>query len=162
MSEKKEKEIAFNFGSLLKGSKKESKEGLETCPYCQKDFKKLAQHINKCPNNPDRQNKTKNYEEIEELKLHLNEQEESIQKLTEDLRKLQHHKLTEENIIDYFRTVKYAKKYELYRAFTPHDTREIEKIVDKLYKEGILTRAKGHWYKFRPKTIKEGSKSAKS
>lgn len=160
MSEKKE--IMFNFGTLLKDSKKESKEDLEVCPYCQKEFKKLSLHISKCPDNPDKQIRLQKSEEIEELKLNLSEQGEIVQKLSEDLRKLQHHKLTEINIIDYFRTVKYAKKYELYRVFTPHDTREIEKIVDKLHKEGILVRVKGHWYKFRPKAIKEELENAKN
>ena len=127
------------------------------CPYCKKEFVKLFSHIKSCPKRPNKESIStmdKNHKldlEVRELKIQLEESKEAIKYLVEDVRRLQHHELNEKNITDYFRTVKYAKKYELYRAFTPHDTRLIDKIVKKMYKEGTLRRNQNYWYSLNPK-----------
>ncbi len=61
------------------------------------------------------------------------------------------HKLTEVNIINYFKKGKKQKKYGLYDIFTPHDTRNVDKIVNKLLKEGILKRDRNNWYSYNVK-----------
>lgn len=59
------------------------------------------------------------------------------------------HKLTEENIINYFKKGKKQKKYGLYDIFTPHDTRKVDNIVNKLLKESILKRDRNNWYSLK-------------
>lgn len=134
------------------------------CPYCHKEFVKLYQHIKTCSEKPGEKSisvMTKNQKldlEIKEMKIQLEESKQAIRDLVNKVRELEHHELTEENIISYFRTVKYAKKYELYRAFTPHNTREIDKIVKKLYQEGTLRRNQNYWYSLNPQFKKESEK----
>ncbi len=141
---------------LLSNKENESKPK-KKCPYCQKEFIRLSSHIRSCSEKPDKQaistmSKHQRLDlEIKDLKIQLEESKEAIKDLVKDFRKLAHHELTEENIIDYFRTVKYAKKYELYRAFTPHDTRLIDEVVNKLHREGTLRRNQNYWYSLNPK-----------
>jgi len=143
----------------------------EKCPYCGKGYNNLSRHLEKCPKGPKSktsesytiESKIKELEkEVKARRLALDEAKDTIKALVQVVRTLQHHELTEENIIDYFRTVKYAKKYELYRSFTPHDTREIDKIVNRLYKEGSLSRNRNYWYRLNPKFKSKEINHAKS
>ena len=123
-----------------------------------------SRHITNCPEKPKDTPEnvmTKNQKldvQVRELKIQLDEYKDTIRDLVDKVRDLTHFELTEENVISYFRTVKYAKKYELYRSFFPHDTREIDKIVNKLYKEGTLRRNQNNWYSLNPKFKKESEK----
>lgn len=129
-------EKSFNFSSLKKEeSVKEDQKILET--------EKI--NLERTQYKPKNRQKSQNKSGLLLKKIEKLFKENQI--LKEENASLEQFKLNEVNLLAYFENVNYAKKYELYRSFFPHDTRKISNLVDKLIKEKKLHYIKNGWIK---------------
>ncbi len=158
-----DEKINFNFGSLLKKIApepvKEQKEQprIYQCPYCSLEFPsdiERREHKKACPEKPEPRVKKETKPELSPEVINLlTQMNAKITELTQVLEiKENKRAFNEENLIAFFQSVKYAKKYEIKRIFPETSSFEIDKMVNALFKRKILKRNKKYWYAYNDKT----------